>query len=477
VTLEGRAPYKTVFSYEKVYDEKGKPMHKSAGNAIWFDDAVERMGADVMRWLYCAFNPNNNLRFGYSVADELRRRIITLWNVYGFFVTYARIDGFTPESGDLAATLGKSPNPLDRWILSALYKTVDEITTGLEEYDVAASVRSADAFLDALSTWYLRRSRRRFWKSSADEDKKFAYRTLFHVLVTYAEALAPVIPFVTEEIYRNLTTALRGEDAWPESVHLRPWPEVRRDLIDAELNARMDAVLASVSLGRAAREKVQIKVRQPLARMWLLYLDGKERGLDGELLSQIGQELNLKEVLLGGRMEDLVTPEIKLNFPVLGSRLGPAMKEVARAAKEGRWTLDGDGTLKISGQSLVPGEFELQYAPREGKTAAHNREILVVMDTTITEDLRCEGYARELVRAVQDLRKQAGYEVDDRIVLFFDSEDARIRETFAANGDYVREETLSADLQAGRSEVDQSADLELESGCSVWVGIRRHRAG
>jgi isoleucyl-tRNA synthetase len=477
VTLEGRSPYKTVFSYEKVYDEKGRPMHKSAGNAIWFDEAVERMGADVMRWLYCAFNPNNNLRFGYTVADDIRRRIITLWNVYGFFVTYARIDGFVPEAKDVADALGKSPNPLDRWILSALYQTLDEITRGLEEYDVASSVRAADSFLDALSTWFLRRSRRRFWKSTADEDKRFAYRTLFHVLITYAEALAPVLPFLTEEIYRNLTSDLRGADSrgagWPESVHLRPWPEVRRDLIDPELNSRMEAVLASVSLGRAAREKVQIKVRQPLSRMWLVFLDGRDRGIDQDLLSQIGQELNVKDVLLDGRLEDLVVREIKLNFPVLGAKLGPAMKDVSGAVKKGDFRLGPDGNLAVAGHVLVPGEYEVQYAAREGKTAAHNREILAVLDTTITEELRCEGYAREVVRAVQDLRKQAGYNVDDRIVLYYDSEDSRVRNTFDVNSDYLREETLSTDLRVGRDDVDQSAELELESGCSVWVGVRK----
>jgi isoleucyl-tRNA synthetase len=467
-----------VFSYEKVYDEKGRPMHKSTGNAIWFDEAVEKMVADVMRWLYCAFNPNNSLRFGYHVADEVRRRIITLWNVYGFFVTYARIDGFEPDAREIESTLGRSPNPLDRWILSDLYKTVDEITRGLEEYDVAASIRSSDQFLDALSTWYLRRSRRRFWKSSADEDKQFAYRTLYHVLITFCQALAPFIPFVTEEIYRNLSAGLRGEDrsgagAWPESVHLRPWPDARRDLIDPELNDRMDHVLASVSLGRAAREKVQIKVRQPLARMWLFFLDGKDRGLDQDLLSQIGQELNVKEVVLDGNMEDLVSRQIKLNFPLLGSKLGAALKDVSRAAKEGGWNLAEDGTLRIAGQTLLPGEYELHYAAGEGRASSNDREILVVLDTTVTEELKREGYARELVRAVQDLRKQAGYNVDDRITLYVDCVDPRLKATMSAHSGYLAEETLSSEIREGREEVDQSSELDLDEGCTVWVGVRK----
>jgi isoleucyl-tRNA synthetase len=496
VTLDGRAPYKTVFSYEKVFDEKGKPMHKSTGNAIWFDDAVEKMGADVMRWLYCAFNPNNNLRFGYHAADDIRRRLITLWNVYGFFVTYASLDGFDPVEAQVEETLGQSPNPLDRWILSDLYRTLDVFTRGLEEYDVAGSLRAADSFLEALSTWYLRRSRRRFWKSTADDDKKFAYRTLFHALVTFSEMLAPVVPFLAEEIYRNLTGPLRtvasptvalrtaaggatGADApgaagaWPESVHLRPYPDVRRELIDDAMNARMERVLSSVSLGRAAREKVQIKVRQPLGRMWILSLDGAAPELDDDLRAQVGQELNIKQVLVGGDTEALVTRELKLNFAILGTKLGPAMKEVSKAAKDGAWTPGDAGTVTIAGHTLEPGEFDLQYAGRAGLTAAGDRNLLVVIDTAITEELLREGYAREIVRAVQDLRKQAGYNVEDRIRVYFDTADERVRAVVAAFGSYIAEETLAHELCEGCEEADQSADLEIEKGCGVRLGVKR----
>lgn len=514
VTLENRAPYKTVFAYEKVYDEKGKPMHKSAGNAIWFDEAVEKMGADVMRWLYCATNPNNNLRFGYHLADDVRRKLLTLWNVYCFFVTYARLDGFDPLEADVEGTLGQSPNSLDRWILSDLHKTVEEVTRGLEECDVAFSLRSVDSFLDALSTWYLRRSRRRFWKSTTDADKSFAYRTLHHVLITLCEVLAPFIPFVTEQMYRNLSSPYRSAAAgagpgsaaagWPDSVHLRDWPTPRRDLIDPELNERMDRVLTTVSLGRAAREKVQIKVRQPLSRMWVIFLDAKPSdgsngpnrsgglaapagtdaaatsarsegaapGFDEELLAQIAQELNLKEIVQGGALEDLVTRELKLNFPVLGAKLGTAMKEVSRAAKEGKWSLTQDG-LEIAGHTLVPGEFDIDYVGRPGTAAANDRGLLVILDTEITEDLRREGHAREIVRCVQDLRKQAGYNVEDRITLYYDSTDPRAAEIFRLHGSYIAEETLSRSIEGERSAVDQSNDLSLEADCPLWLGVKK----
>ena len=232
VTLEGRAPYKAVFSYEKVLDEKGKPMHKQPGNAIWFDEAVEKMGADVMRWLYCACNPNNNLRFGYHVADEVRRKLITLWNVYCVLRDLRRLDGFDPADGaTIEETLGQSPNPLDRWILSALYQTRGgHARAGWRSTTSHASLRAADRFLDALSTWYVRRSRRRFWKSSATRTSASPTARSTTSWSPMREMLAPVVPFVTEEIYRNLTRGpadggagrrSAGRRSWPESVHLR----------------------------------------------------------------------------------------------------------------------------------------------------------------------------------------------------------------------------------------------------------------
>ena len=480
VALEGRAPYKRVFSYEKVYDEKGKPMHKSAGNAIWFDEAAEKMGVDVMRWLYCAFNPNNNLRFGYKIADEIRKKLITLWNVYGFFVTYAKIDGFDPREHDVAGTLGKSPNSLDRWILSALYRTVSDCRKGLDECDVAFSLRRVDLFLDELSTWYVRRSRRRFWKSATegDEDKAFAYRTLFHVLVTMSEVLAPFVPFVTEEIYRNLSRPFREAGEWPESVHLRPYPVVREDLIDDELNARIDRVLRAVSLGRSAREKVQIKVRQPLGQMWLVDLDQEAGVLDGECFAQIGEELNVKSVVPDAAAQERVERQVKLNFPVLGARLGPNMKKVAAAVKAGQWTMDEDGSLRVETETIGRDEYEMQYVGKDGVAAANDRGLLVVLDTTISEDLRREGYAREIVRIVQDLRKQAGYNVDDRIRLHYDhaangSSDDAVAELFDSQGSYIGSETLADSLSRGKGDVDQSQELELEKGLKVWLGVCR----
>ncbi len=541
VTLEGTSPYKRVHSYEKVYDEHGKPMHKSTGNAIWFDEAVEKMGADVMRWVYCAFNPDHNLRFGYTIADEMRRRIITLWNVYSFFVTYAELDGFDPSRDADPARVGQSPNPLDRWIVSSLYQLVRDMRAGLERFDVMVGLREADAFLEQLSTWYVRRSRRRFWKSESDEDKQWAYHTLYHVLVTYTRVLAPVIPFVTEVMFRNLTRAARdaGEDAvlrlgWdgaatPASVHLTPYPEERADLVDEKLNEAMSFVLRAVSLGRAAREKARVKVRQPLGKAWLVPMEGTlpvlglDEDLGDDLLCQIAEELNVKEIDV--EQTDVTafgTRSLKLNFPVLGKKYGARMKDLAAKAKavsEGGgsgaggagasdaggarasgdgggnagaggagtagFEIDDEGRLHLEGYVLDPEEFEVSFEGREGTALAHDRYTMVVLDTEITDELRLEGWAREMVRAVQDLRKKAGYQVEDRIVLRYELPAAGElgkagaglpdpQEVMVRFGEYVRGETLASEVHAGRADgVDEGVEVKLEKGVGAWVGVGR----
>jgi isoleucyl-tRNA synthetase len=502
VTLEGRPPYRAVFSYEKLLDEKGQAMHKSLGNAIWFDDAVERMGADVMRWLYCAFNPNQNLRFGFGVADELRRRIITLWNVYSFLVTYAELDGFDPATDAAPERVADTRHPLDRWILSALYQLVADMHGSLDAYDPMTALREADRFLEKLSTWYVRRSRRRFWKSESDEDKRWAQRTLYHVVLTYARLLAPVIPFVTETIYRNLTRSAReagarsvlklGRDGapTPESVHLTPYPAEQPQLVDARLNAAMDFVLRAVSLGRAAREQARLKVRQPLATLWIVPLQsGQQLGelpdeLREDLLSQIRDELNVKVIDLGetdpGRF---ATRQVKLSFAVLGKRLGAGMKTLAAAVKAGAYTLDSEGNLRAGDTLVTKDEYEIVLEPKGEVAVAQDHYTLVALDTRLTDELRLEGWAREVVRRIQDLRKQADYRVEDRIEIYYEVSTAAgsapaggadARSLFVRHGDYIQGETLAVGLARGRSDgVDRSDEVALEQGARVWVGVKR----
>ena len=516
VTLEDRPPYKAVFSYEKLLDEQGEAMHRSKGNAIWFDEAVERMGADVMRWYYCAFNPNQNLRFGFTTADDLRRRLITLWNVYAFLVTYAELDGFDPARDAEPAAIGQSANALDRWIISSLYQLVRDMRRCLEDYDVTGALRAADGFLEALSTWYVRRSRRRFWKAESDADKRQAHQTLYHVVVTYARLLAPIVPFISEAIYRNLTQTARragaravlrlGEQGGvtPESVHLTPYPEERPELVDEGLNAGMEALLQAVSLGRAAREKAKIKVRQPLNRLWVVPLQGRQpleqlpTAVRGELMSQLKDELNVKEVDLSETdAARFAVREIKLNFPVLGKKYGAQMKELAArvralqgagreagpAVKAGAGERpaplvpDGEGRLKVDGFVLTADEYEIVYAPKCDYSVANDLYTLIAFDTCVTDELRLEGWAREVIRRVQDLRKQAGYQVDDRIRVFYEVVDARGQGDcgpFARHGEYIKNETLATELAAGRpAEVDTHAEVALDQGPRVWVGVRK----
>jgi isoleucyl-tRNA synthetase len=501
VTLEGRPPYRAVHSYEKLADERGEAMHRSRGNAIWFEEAVEKMGADVMRWLYAACNPNQNLRFGFNIADDVRRRLIMLWNVYSFLVTYAELDGFDPARDADPARVAESRHPLDRWILSALYQLVADMRRALDEYDPMVAMREADRFLEKLSTWYVRRSRRRFWKSESDEDKRGAHRTLYHVMLTYVRLLAPVVPFVTEAMYRNLTAAARaaGEGSalrlgWdggptPESVHLTPYPEERPELVDPRLNAAMDFVLRAVSLGRAAREGARIKVRQPAARLWIVPLEGGATALAelpaelrDDLVGQIRDELNVKAVDLSetdaGRF---ATRQVKLDFAVLGKRLGPAMKAVAEAVKAGRYSLDADGVLHAADARIAPEEYALDLAPKDGFAVAQDRSTLIALDTCLTDELRLEGWAREVVRRVQDLRKQAGYRVEDRIRILWEVAAAGGAQAcsppalvFERHGDYIRSETLATDLTPGRGEaVDRDGEVTLEAGVVVWVGVSR----
>lgn len=471
VTLEDRAPYRRVFAYEKVHDEQNKPMHKSAGNAIWFDDAVEKMGADVMRWLYCAQNPSINLRFGYHVADEVRKKLLTLWNVYSFFVTYAAIDGFDPTTGADTDRAPACTSSLDRWIISALQGLVAGFQERIDGCDYAGAIRGAEEFIDGLSTWYVRRSRRRFWRSEVDADKESAYKTLHYVLKVLSRLLAPAIPFMAEEMWRNLVGAeARGDD---RSVHLTEYPKPRRDLIDAELNARMTALLETVSLGRAAREKVQIKTRQPLRTLWLVPLSDRVPEMPDELLAEMAEELNVKEIRRDRKAADVGEAVVKLNFPMLGKRLGAAMKEVQAMVRDGRWELLPDGRLRVGGHEIETDEYELMYQPRAGLALAYDPNILVALDTEITDDLRTEGFAREMVRAVQDLRKRAGYQVEDRIVLHCSGPEAVVERILAGHGKGIASETLAVEIVPAKGAVDQEAVVSLEDEVSVWIGVRR----
>jgi isoleucyl-tRNA synthetase len=381
--LEKRAPFKTVLGYATMKAEDGREMHKSWGNAIEVKDAVEKMGADVMRWMFARHNPTLNLNFGYQGAHDVQRRLLTLWNVYSFLVTYANIDGVNPAK--LTVPAGNR-TALDRWILSRLNSLLKLGRERLDEYDAPPVTRAVDDFIDDLSVWYVRRSRRRFWKSDSDTDKQAAYRTLYDCLVTLVKFVAPFMPFLAEEMYQNLVRSV--DPAAPGSVHLCPWPEADASLIDPALEAETALVREVISLGRAAREKANLKVRQPLARLLCRVGENEAGWLRGHADS-LREELNVKAL-------EFIDP--KDEFP--------------------------DG-------------FRVEAGP----------EHAVGLDTRLSPELENEGFARELVHHVQNLRKEAGFEVADRIRLHYTAT-PRLAEAIAAFADYIGRETLAVELSA-----------------------------
>lgn len=412
--LRRQEPFRALFGYATLLGEDGRPMHKSWGNAIEFDEAAERMGVDVMRWMYASARPEDNILFGWHAADEARRGLLVLWNVYAFFVTYARLAGWTPASG---APPEASRPPLDRWILSRAAGTAAEVEALLREFDAEAATRSISALVDDLSTWYLRLSRRRMSRSSG-EDRDAAFATLHAALAAVARTVAPILPFVSEAIYGNLVAGT--DPAAADSVHLSGWPAAElAPLRDTALEEAMALARRAVDLSRTVRGGAGIKARQPLARLWLAAPGGGAGGLDA-LLGLVRAEANVKEVVPIGDGSALVDRRLKVLLPRVGRRLGPRIPDVMAAAREGRFEIGPDGSVTLAGVTLAPDEVEVQAAPRPGTAVAHDDGMVVVIDTEITPELRAEGDARELGRAVQDLRREAELELDDRIELWLD---------------------------------------------------------
>jgi isoleucyl-tRNA synthetase len=485
--LENREPFRTVLGHGQVRDEHGEEMHKSAGNAIWFDEAAERMGVDVMRWLFMRHNPAHNLNFGWAAGDELRRTfVLTLWNTYAFFVTYANIDRWTPTPGPGrggASTLDPRPSTpgpeggaeLDRWVLSELHQLVRDVTASFDAYETAAPCRRIEAFVEDLSNWYVRRSRRRFWKSGDDADKRSAYETLYACLTTLARLLAPLTPFLAEELYQNL---VRAHDASaPASVHLTDWPEPDASRIDQVLNDEMRLVMRLASLGRSARSKAQIKVRQPLPRVFVKLRAQVEEDALRRLEAQLLDELNVRELVAIHNESDFLRYEVRPNLPALGPKYGPAVAAirdalaqqdaaaVAAAVAQGH-------RVAVAAHELEPDEVLVSAVEREGFASAQEAGYVVVVDTEVPQELRDEGLARELVHRIQNLRRDAGFDISDRITTYWQG-DADIRRVLAAHGDYIKGETLSLALVEGEPPTGAHRSEQDVDGHRVALGLSK----
>ena len=471
--LERRPPFRTCFGHGLVLDENGQEMHRHLGNVIWFDDAVETVGADVMRWIYCTSKPQSNVWFGHTLADEVKRRfLIPLWNVYSFFVTYANLDKWTPKEVTAKYSL------LDRWILANLQVLVQDVTDLMEKYDAYGATTSLEQFVDELSRWYVRRSRRRFWKSEADVDKKAGYTTLYTCLTTLVKLLAPFLPFLAEEMYQNLVRAVKPEA--PESVHHNDWPVADASLIEKELTADMDLAVKICGLGRSARNRAGIKLRQPLRMAKVVAEETMLERLQ-KLTNLMKDELNLKELVLTTQKEEVVNYEIRLLPHILGKKYGRLFPKLRATVA----SMDTDALLqklqrdqsvevKVDDQviTLLPEEVEVRTRPKEGYTLAEEQGITLGVDTVVTEELKKEGLARDIVRRIQNQRKDAGFDIAEQIESYYEA-GPRLTEVFITHGDYIASETLSTSIQkteppAGAHVADYKIDGE-----SLKLGLIR----
>ena len=462
--LRREPPFLTIFGYALVIAEDGRQMHKSWGNAIEFDEAADRMGVDVMRWMFAKARPEDNIAFGWHAADEARRELLILWNVYAFFVTYARLAGWTPSESAPAV----SARPvLDRWILSRAAATSATVEARLQDVDALGATRALSAFLDGLSTWYLRLSRRRFSRSDDRADRAAAFATLHEALVATTRMLAPILPFLADGMYGNLVTSV-DRDA-PDSVHLTRWPTA--DLApyrDPGLESAMATAQGAVELVRTLRGQNGLRTRQPLARAWLATRGGT--ALDPELLALVAAESNVKHIEPIAEGSDLVERRVKVLLPRVGKRLGSAIPAVIAAARDGAVEFHDDGSVTIAGQHLESDEIEVGATPRPGTAVAEDDGLVIVLDTAISPELRAEGDARELARSVQDLRRDAALELDDRIELWVEGAPADVEPHLAS----VAADTLGT-VAALPIPADALRATVTLDGRPVTIALRRLR--
>jgi isoleucyl-tRNA synthetase len=429
VVLTGRAPFRKVLGYEKMLDERGREMHSSWGNTIDAPDAFARIGADVMRWQFCAQPPDRNLLFGYGPAKEIKKKLLTLWNSVRFLVDYGNIEGFRPDYADLETPpLGEGSRPLDRWLVARTEQYVGEATQALEDQLTHRLIESFDAFVDDVSNWYIRRSRRRFWGG-----EEAALRVLWYALVQGIRGIAPVMPFLSEHLWQALVAdACEGA---PESVFLGGWPEVAEP--DAALLDEIAEVRAIVGLGHRVRDAAGIKLRQPLRS---LLVEGAELALGHA--DEIAEELRVKSV----SFEPLAGAGVraKPNLKLLGPRLGGRLPAIRTALAEGRFERLPGGRVRVEGHELEPDEVFVERAAPEGWALAEEGQLSVALDVRLDSELELEGRVYDLVHAVNTMRKEQGLAITDRIVLTLP--DGGDLDRFL---DWVKSETLAVEIEHG----------------------------
>jgi isoleucyl-tRNA synthetase len=430
VTLVGRSPYRQVLTYERVRDETGREMHKSSGNAIEANEAFERMGADIVRWLFSGQTPSQNINFGYGPADHVKRRLLLLWNSAKFLVDYANIEGWQPSWDDLESGPDGEPQPLDRWLVARTHALCREVTSAYESWLTPNVVRAFEDFVDDVSKWYIRRSRRRFW-----DGDEMALRTLWFALVQGLRVVSPVMPFLAEHLWRKLTAPCEGA---PDSVFLAGWPKVAEP--DSALLEEVGELRRVVALGHQARESAGVKLRQPLRT---LVVDGA--ALARVHAAEIGEELRVKEVTFGE--VDASELRVKPNLPVLGPKLGRKLADVRAALEAGEFEELPGGGFRVAGLELVPDEVLVERHGKEGWAVAASDGVTVALDSRLDDELEREGRVYELIHAVNTMRKEAGLELTDRIRLMLPRDDADL----LSYADWIARETLAVTVAADGS--------------------------
>ena len=451
--LFNKAPYKNVIVLGHVQDENGQKMSKSKGNAVDPFDALNKYGADAIRWYFyinsAPWLPN---RFhGKAVVEGQRKFMSTLWNTYAFFVLYADIDNFDPTKYEL--NYDQLP-VMDKWLLSRLNTTVQAVDNDLANYKIPEAARALQEFVDEMSNWYVRRSRERFWAKGMEQDKINAYMTLYHALVTIAKTAAPMIPFMTEDIYQNLVRSV-DKDA-PESIHLCDFPTVNEAWIDKDLEADMKELLEIVVLGRACRNTANIKNRQPIGTMYVK----AEKKMSEFYTDIIADELNVKEVKFADDVESFISYSFKPQLRTVGPKYGKLLGGIRQALTDINGTaamneLRTNGVLKldINGNDVELTEEDLliETAQTEGYVSESDGETSVVLDTNLTPELIEEGFVREIISKIQTMRKEAGFEVMDKIVVYAHGND-KIQDVMKVHEDEIKSEVLADEMVLGETD-------------------------
>ncbi|NOZ87349.1 MAG: isoleucine--tRNA ligase [Deltaproteobacteria bacterium] len=484
-------PFKTLLGHALVFDEQGREMHKSLGNAIEFNKAAEVIGAEVMRYIFASQNPTTNLRFPdirenrkknvVHQDQEVKRILLTLWNCYSFYITYAEVDKLGPK--DIKGIPLDERSDLDKWIISKLQGLIKYARESFEEYRIHLFMEAFERFLEDLSNWYLRRSRRRFWKSENDTDKLSAFATLYEVLEGLIRIMAPIMPFLTEEIYQNMVKSV-SEDA-PVSVHLLPYPEYDQAKVDPDLEKKVEIVIKYKNIGLGLRNKANIKVRQPLARL-LVKPESKE---EEEILNidwvreQLLEEVNVKTLEILDKIPSTIRQKVSPNFKVMGPKLGGKLRAVQKAletANPDKMEQDlksrGSVSLSLNDNSnveLVSEDLVFESTGPEDLAFVRENEIFAALDIELSRELKQEGIARDFVRGVQNERKRLDLDVADRIHLYFDGpeEFSLAVQSFT---DYISRETLALKVEPDNTlTANENAAMMKIANMAVRIKIAR----